>query len=118
MQSIDSVETYAYRTRKDLLSDKEEINCNNIIKQKVINSDDVIKEERKEHNPNWPEIPNHPYRIFTTEDSGSGKTNELLNLINRKPDIDKIYVYAKDPFLINKRESIGLKHFNDSKAFI
>ena len=56
--------------------------------------------------------------------SGSGKTNALLNLINNQPDIDKIYLYAKDPyeakyqFLINKRESIGLKHLNDPKAFI
>ena len=47
----------------------------------------------------------------------------LLNLINYQPDIDKIYLYAKDPyeakyqFLINKRERIGLKHFNDPKAF-
>ena len=30
MQSIDSIETYAYGTRKDLVSDKEEIKCNNI----------------------------------------------------------------------------------------
>ena len=35
----------------------------------------------------------------------------------------KIYLYTKDPyevkyqFLINKRESTGLKHFNDSKTF-
>ena len=56
--------------------------------------------------------------------SGSGKTNSLFNLINQQPDIDKIYLYAKDPyeakyqFLINKRESTGLKHLNDSKAFI
>ena len=56
--------------------------------------------------------------------SGSGKTNPLLNLINDLPDIDEIYLYAKDPyedkyqFLIKKRESIGLKHFNDPKAFI
>ena len=56
--------------------------------------------------------------------SGSGKTNASLNLINNQPDIDKIYLYAKDPyeakyqFLINKRESTGLKHFNDPKAFI
>ena len=55
---------------------------------------------------------------------GSGKTNSLFNLINEEPDIDKIYLYAKDPFeakfqfLIIKRESSGLKHFNDSKAFI
>ena len=56
--------------------------------------------------------------------SGTGKTNALLNLINNQQDIDKIYLYAKDPYedkyqyLINKRESVGLKHFNDPKAFI
>ena len=33
MQSIDSIETYAHGTSKDLVSEKEEINCNNIIKQ-------------------------------------------------------------------------------------
>ena len=33
MQSIDSIETYAYRTSKDLVSEKEEIKCNNIIKR-------------------------------------------------------------------------------------
>ena len=48
----------------------------------------------------------------------------LLNIINKQPDIDKIYLHAKDPceakyqFLINKRESICLKHFDDPKAFI
>ena len=76
------------------------------------------------HNPNWPYIPDHPYRILSIGASGSGKTNALLNLIEDQPDIDKIYLYAKDPyedkyqFLINKRESLGSKHFNDSKAFI
>ena len=31
----------------------------------MINFGDVIiKESIKEHNPNWPPIPNHPYRIF------------------------------------------------------
>ena len=45
-------------------------------------------------------------------------------MINNQQDIDKIYLYAKDPcedkyqHLINKRESAGLKHFNDPKAFI
>ena len=29
--------------------------------------------------------------------SGSGKTNSLVNLRNQQPDIDKIYLYAKDP---------------------
>ena len=64
------------------------------------------------------------YRILIRGGSGSGKTNALLKLINNQPDIDKIYLYAKDPYeskyqlLINKRESTGLKHFNDRKAFI
>ena len=33
MQSIDWIETYAYATSKDLVSEKEEIKCSNIIKQ-------------------------------------------------------------------------------------
>ena len=33
MQSIDSIETYAYGISKVLVSQKEEIKCNNIIKQ-------------------------------------------------------------------------------------
>ena len=33
MQSIDTIETYAYGTSKDLVREKEEIKCNNIIKQ-------------------------------------------------------------------------------------
>ena len=33
MRSNDSIETYAYGTRKDLLREKEEIKCNKIIKR-------------------------------------------------------------------------------------
>ena len=33
IQSIDSVETCAYGTSKDLVSKREETKCNNIIKQ-------------------------------------------------------------------------------------
>ena len=90
----------------------------------MINFDDVTKENIKEHNPNWRGIPDHPYRILIVGGSGSGKANALFNLINHEPDIDKIYLYAKDPFeakykfLINKRESRGLKYSNDSKVFI
>ena len=56
--------------------------------------------------------------------SGSGKTNTLLNLINEQKDIDKIYLYAKDlsepkyEYLIKNRENAGIKHVNDSNAFI
>ena len=77
----------------------------------MINFDEYTNENRINHNPNWPYTPEHPYRILTIGDSGSGKANTLLNLINNQPDIDKIYSYAKDPyedkyqFLINKRES-------------
>ena len=89
----------------------------------MIDFDDYTNENKAEHSSNWPYIPDHPYRILIIGGSGSGKTNALLNLINNQPDIDKIYLYTKDPhetkyqFLINKREIGGLKHFNDPKAF-
>ena len=90
----------------------------------MVNFDYYTNENKTEHNPKWPYISDHPYRILLIGGSGSGKTDTLLNLINNQPDIDKIYLYAKDlyedkyQFLINKRESTGLKHFNDPKAFI
>ena len=80
--------------------------------QKMINSDDVVKEDIKEQNQIWTQSCNNPYRILIIESSGSGKANSLFNLINEEPDIDKIYLYAKNlfdakyQFLINKRESI------------
>ena len=88
----------------------------------MINFDDVVKENIKEHNPNWLQIPNHSYRVLIVGGSESEKTNSLSNLINQQPEIDKISFKdpyeAKYQFLINKRESTGLKNFNDSKAFI
>ena len=89
----------------------------------MINFDDYVNENKTEHNKNWPYIPDHPYRILIIGGSGSGKTNLLLNLIENQPDIDKIYSYAKDSYeskyqyLINKREGVGINHFNDPKAF-
>ena len=82
----------------------------------MINFDEYTNENIIEHNLKWPYIPDHPYRILIIGGSGSGKTNALLNLINNQPDIDKIYLYAKDPYkakyqyLINKREKVGLNH--------
>ena len=90
----------------------------------MINFDKYTNEDKIKHNLNWPYIPHHPYRILIIGGSGSGKTNTLLNLVNNQSDIDKIYLYAKDlyedkyQFLTKKREKIGLKHFNDPKAFI
>ena len=66
--------------------------------QKMVKSDDVTKENTKEHNLNWPQILDYPYRILMIGGSGSGKTNSLFNLINYQPNIDKIYLHAKDPY--------------------
>ena len=64
----------------------------------MINFDDVTKENIEQHNPNRPQTPDYPYRILIIRGSGSGKANLLFNLINHQPDIDKIYLYAKDPY--------------------
>ena len=88
----------------------------------MINFDEYTNENKIEHNLKWPHIPDHPYTILIIGGSGSG--NALLNLINNQPDIDKIYLYAKDPYeakyqyLINKREKVELDHLDDHKAFM
>ena len=90
----------------------------------MINFDDYMNENNTKHNPKWPYIPDHPYRILIIGGSGFGKTKVLLNLINNQPDTDKIYLCDKDLYeakyqlLINIRESIGLKHFTYPEAFI
>ena len=43
--------------------------------QKKINFNDVTKENIKEHDSNWPEIPHYSYRILIIGGSGSGNTN-------------------------------------------
>ena len=90
----------------------------------MINLDSITNENNKKHNEKWPYIPDHPYRIIIIGGSGSGKTNALINLINEQKDIDKIYLYARDlsepkyEYLIKKCEDIGIKHVNNSNAFI
>ena len=80
----------------------------------MINFDDHVNENKTEDNKNWPYIPDQPYRILIIGVWGSGKANVLLNLIKNQPDIDKIYLYAKDPYeakyqyLIKIREKVGL----------
>ena len=62
----------------------------------MINFDNYTNENKTEHNPNWPYIPDHPYGIVIV--GALEKTNALLNLINNQPDIDQTYLYAKDPY--------------------
>ena len=56
--------------------------------------------------------------------SGSGKTNRLINLLNERNDIGKIYLYARNlsetkyEYLIKKREDVGIKHLNNPNAFV
>ena len=90
----------------------------------MINFDDYANENKSQHNPKWPYIPDHPYQILIIDGSGSGKISALWNLIKEQSDSDKIYLYAKDPYkpkyqyLINRRKNTGLKHFDDPNAFI
>ena len=90
----------------------------------MINFDDYTNENKLEHNSKWLYIPDHSYRILIIGCSGSEKTNALLNVTINKPDIDKIYLFPKDPYdtkyqhLINKHEKAGINHFNDPKPFM
>ena len=60
------------------------------------------------------QILGHSCRIFIIWGSGSEKTNSPFNLISYQPYIDKIYLYAKDPYEakyrwpINEQESADL----------
>ena len=90
----------------------------------LLNFDGVVKEKPIVHNKEWPYIPDTPFRLMIVGGSGSGKTNTLLNLINKISDIDKIYLYIKDPtepkyqHLIDTRENVGLKYLDDPEAFV
>ena len=118
IQSIDSIESCAYGTSKNVVYKKEEIKCNNIKNNaEMISFDDVAKENIKELSRNLPQIPNHLHRILIIGGFGYGKTNVLLNLIKKQDDgyIDKIYLYVRDlnepkhQYLIKKREKMVLK---------
>ena len=84
----------------------------------MINFVGVANENKTEHNLKWPYVPDHTYRILIIGGSESGKT------INNQPDIDEINLYVKEPYeakyryFTNKRGKVGLKHYDDSKAFI
>ena len=61
----------------------------------MINIDNIVNENNKEHNEKWSHIPDHPYNVLIIGGSGSEKTNVLLNLIKEQDDIDKIICMQK-----------------------
>ena len=90
----------------------------------MFNFNYITKQDIKERDPNWPQILYNPYRTVLVGGSGFWKTNPLSNLISHQPDIDKIYLYDKDPYeakycvLISKIENTCFKQLNESKCFI
>ena len=86
----------------------------------MIRFDGITRENIEQHNSNsMPQILDHPCRTQITGGSGSRETNAILTTIRHQLDIDKMYLYAKHPNETkHKRQDIGLKHYNDSKAFI
>ena len=52
----------------------------------MINFDDYVNENKTEYNKNWPNTPDHPYRILIIGGSGNEKTNALLNLIKKSAE--------------------------------
>ena len=62
----------------------------------MINWDSITNKSNIKYNEKCPYTSDHPYRMLIIGGSGSGKTNALINLINERNDIDKIYLYARD----------------------
>ena len=89
----------------------------------MISLDNYVNENRSEPNKNWPYIPDYPYRVLIIGCSGSGKTNVLLKLIESQLDIDKIYLYAKDPYeakcqyVIKICQKVGIDHHNYPRSY-
>ena len=80
------IEAYVYGTSKNLISEKEVIKCDNVIKQ--YKNDELRLSYKGKHKiilSKLATIPDHPYRILIIGGSGSGNTNSLFNLIGHQP---------------------------------
>ena len=107
-------------TVKDLFFEKLQWSSVTTINIKMISFDDPVDANKTEHNKNWSYIPDHPYKILMRFSIGKNKC--IIEFNENQPEIDKIYLHAKDPFeakyWINKREVVGINPFIDPKAFI
>ena len=115
LKTADKITKYLYGKKKCRIMWNHD--GKTIINIKIINFDDCVNEIKM--NIIWSYAPDHPYRILLIAGSASGKTNAFLNSTENQPDIDKIYLYVKNPYegkyqyLIGIREKLGLKRFND-----
>ena len=114
MQPIDLIETYAYGRNKNQVSKQGEIKCNNIIKG--YNKWLTLMMLQRKTSKKIIRI-DHPYRILIIGSSVPGKSKSLFNLKNQQQVIDKICLYAKDPYEV-KYQFVIDKQSNYSKAFI
>ena len=62
----------------------------------MISFDDPVDANKTEHNKNWSYIPDHPYKILMRFSIGKNKC--IIEFNENQPEIDKIYLHAKDPF--------------------
>ena len=90
---------------------------------KMINFHDLKK---RKHQITWPKLAANFWSAMQSINNWafeSGKANLLFNLISHHHDIDKIYLYAKNPYetknqsLINNKQSTDLQHLSDSRSF-
>ena len=87
----------------------------------MINFDDYTNENKTEHNTKWSYILDHPCKILI---EGGVPNQEKQIKFKNQHDIDKIYLYTKDPYQAKyqystkKREKADLHHYDDTKAFI
>ena len=80
-----------------------------ISKYEMINIHDFANENKTEHNPKRPNIPDHPYRISIIGGSRFGKANAILNLNNSQPNTPKIYINGKDAYEAKQQYLINVK---------
>ena len=64
------------------------------------------------HNPNWPCIPDHPFRILIIAGSGSDKNNVLLNLKKLNDQIPIKFTYMQK---IHSTQSINCLSIEEKK---